>query len=224
MVRMSRGRQKVEMKKMENESNLQVTFSKRRTGLFKKACELCTLCGADVAIIVFSPGNKVFSFGHPDVETMIDRFFTRHTPSTSGALQLVEAHRNAALRDLNFQLTHVLDQLEAERKRGEELAKIRRASRAHCWWETPVEEMSKPQLEQMKSALEDLKKNAAHHAEKLMIIHNSKPSHNYFASTAAGPSVPSGASIASFDPNNASFHPNMMPSSYNRLGFGRGFY
>ncbi|XP_038681226.1 agamous-like MADS-box protein AGL62 [Tripterygium wilfordii] len=222
MVRTSRGRQKVEMKKMENESNLQVTFSKRRTGLFKKACELCTLCGADVAIIVFSPGNKVFSFGHPDVETIIDRFLTRHTPSTSGALQLVEAHRNASLRDLNFQLTQVLDLLEAERKRGEELMKIRRACRAHCWWETPVEEMSRPQLEQLKSALEDLKKNVTHHAEKL--IQNSNQSHNYFASTAAGPSVISGASMAPFDPNNASFIPNMMPSSYNHLGFGRGFY
>lgn len=69
----SKGRQKVEMVKMPNESNLQVTFSKRRTGLFKKASELCTLCGADIAIIVFSPGKKVFSFGHPCVETIVDR-------------------------------------------------------------------------------------------------------------------------------------------------------
>ncbi|KAL9317338.1 hypothetical protein ACSQ67_013855 [Phaseolus vulgaris] len=54
----SRGRQKIEMKKMSKESNLQVTFSKRRTGLFKKASELCTLCAADVALVVFSPERR----------------------------------------------------------------------------------------------------------------------------------------------------------------------
>ena len=76
--RVSRGRQKVAMVKMENESNLQVTFSKRRSGLFKKASELCTLCGAQLAIVVFSPGRKVFSFGHPSVELVIDRFLNPH--------------------------------------------------------------------------------------------------------------------------------------------------
>ncbi|KAM3377356.1 hypothetical protein P3S68_009769 [Capsicum galapagoense] len=72
MARLSRGRKKVEIVKMKNESNMQVTFSKRRAGLFKKASELCTLCGAEIAIVVFSPGkaNKVYSFGHPSVELL----------------------------------------------------------------------------------------------------------------------------------------------------------
>ncbi|KEH34709.1 MADS-box transcription factor family protein [Medicago truncatula] len=56
---------------MSNESNLQVTFSKRHSGLFKKASELCTLCGAYVTLIIFSPSEKVFSFGQPSVETVI---------------------------------------------------------------------------------------------------------------------------------------------------------
>nr|GEV95430.1 agamous-like MADS-box protein AGL62 [Tanacetum cinerariifolium] len=34
----------------------QVTFSKRRKGLFKKASELCVLTGAKMAILVQSPG------------------------------------------------------------------------------------------------------------------------------------------------------------------------
>lgn len=127
-MRKSRGRQKVEMVKMPNESNLQVTFSKRRSGLFKKASELCTLCGAEIAIIVFSPGKKVFSFGHPCVEALIERFVTRNPPPSSGTLQLIEAHRNANVRELNAQLTQVLNQLEMERKRSEELNKLRKAS------------------------------------------------------------------------------------------------
>jgi len=61
------GRKKIEIKKIEKSTNKQVTFSKRRTGLFKKASELCILCDVSVAIIVFSPAEKLFCFGHPDL-------------------------------------------------------------------------------------------------------------------------------------------------------------
>ncbi|XP_075095323.1 agamous-like MADS-box protein AGL62 [Nicotiana tabacum] len=74
MAKRSKGRQKVDMVKMQNESNLQVTFSKRRAGLFKKASDLCTLCGAEVALVVFSPGCKPYSFGHPNVNETIDKY------------------------------------------------------------------------------------------------------------------------------------------------------
>ncbi|PHT29741.1 Agamous-like MADS-box protein AGL62 [Capsicum baccatum] len=82
MPRRRKGRKRVDIVKMENESNLQVTFSKHRAGLFKKASELCTLCGAEIAIVVFSPGkaNKVYSFSHPSVELLVDRFLGRDLP------------------------------------------------------------------------------------------------------------------------------------------------
>ncbi|KAK2968906.1 hypothetical protein RJ640_018598 [Escallonia rubra] len=66
---------------------------------FQEASELCTICGADIAIIVFSPGKKVLSFGHPRVESIVDRFLTRNPPSSSGTLQLVEAHCNARVEE-----------------------------------------------------------------------------------------------------------------------------
>ncbi|XP_022728549.1 MADS-box protein CMB2-like [Durio zibethinus] len=44
-TRRSRGRQRIEIKKLEDKSKRQVTFSKRRRGLFNKAKELSTLCG-----------------------------------------------------------------------------------------------------------------------------------------------------------------------------------
>ncbi|XP_021891945.1 agamous-like MADS-box protein AGL62 [Carica papaya] len=76
MARKSRGRQKVEMVKMNNESNLQVTFFKCQAELFKKASELCTLCGVDIAIIIFSQDRKLFSFCHPCIETMVEHFIS----------------------------------------------------------------------------------------------------------------------------------------------------
>ncbi|CAI0451924.1 unnamed protein product [Linum tenue] len=71
------GRRKIEMKMVTDRSCRQVTFSKRRTGLFKKANELATLCAVQIAIIVFSPGGKPFSFGNPGVEPVVGRFLNR---------------------------------------------------------------------------------------------------------------------------------------------------
>ncbi|CAN1285850.1 Agamous-like MADS-box protein AGL61 [Linum perenne] len=73
MKKPSKGRQKIEIKKVENDPHRHVTFSKRKNGLFKKATELSTLCGAQVAIILFSQQNKVFSCGRPDVDSVLNR-------------------------------------------------------------------------------------------------------------------------------------------------------
>ncbi|KHN38970.1 Agamous-like MADS-box protein AGL62 [Glycine soja] len=43
------------MKKISNKCNLQVIFSKRQTGVFKKTSELATLCGVDLAVIIPPP-------------------------------------------------------------------------------------------------------------------------------------------------------------------------
>nr|ALF08464.1 SEPALATA-2 [Thalictrum thalictroides] len=56
------GRGKVELKRIENKINRQVTFAKRRNGLLKKAYELSVLCDAEVALIIFSSRGKLFEF------------------------------------------------------------------------------------------------------------------------------------------------------------------
>ncbi|KAJ0792645.1 putative transcription factor MADS-type1 family [Helianthus annuus] len=56
------GRGKIEIKKIENVSTRQVTFSKRRAGLLKKAHELSVLCDAEVGIIVFSNTGRLYEF------------------------------------------------------------------------------------------------------------------------------------------------------------------
>ncbi|GMJ12628.1 AGAMOUS-like 62 [Hibiscus trionum] len=204
MGKKSLGRQKVEMVKMKNNSNLQVTFSKRRSGLFKKASELCTLCGVEIGIIVFSPGNKVFSFGHPEIGNVIDRYLNGNPPDNSGTLHIMEAHRNAHVRELNMQLTELVSQLEVEKRRGEELNHMRRASQGQYWWEAPVEELSLPQLQQLKSALEELKKNVEKQVEKLLI--QTSNSQQFFMGS---------SSAAGVFPNNIEFDVNMMPQGYN---------
>lgn len=56
------GRGKVELKRIENKINRQVTFAKRRNGLLKKAYELSVLCEAQVALIIFSNHGKLYEF------------------------------------------------------------------------------------------------------------------------------------------------------------------
>ncbi|KAJ6766499.1 AGAMOUS-LIKE MADS-BOX PROTEIN FUL-L [Salix purpurea] len=56
------GRGRVQLKRIENKINRQVTFSKRRTGLLKKAHEISVLCDADVALIVFSTRGKISEY------------------------------------------------------------------------------------------------------------------------------------------------------------------
>ncbi|XP_057499518.1 agamous-like MADS-box protein TM6 [Actinidia eriantha] len=63
------GRGKIEIKRIENPINRQVTYSKRRNGIFKKAQELTVLCDAKVSIIMFSNTSKLHEYISPNTST-----------------------------------------------------------------------------------------------------------------------------------------------------------
>ncbi|KAK8455051.1 hypothetical protein SEVIR_4G075400v4 [Setaria viridis] len=65
-----------EIRRIENAAARQVTFSKRRRGLFKKAEELAVLCDADVALIVFSATGKLSQFASSSMNDIIDKYST----------------------------------------------------------------------------------------------------------------------------------------------------
>lgn len=68
------GRGKIEIKRIENTTNRQVTFCKRRNGLLKKAYELSVLCDAEVALIVFSSRGRLYEYANNSVRTTIERY------------------------------------------------------------------------------------------------------------------------------------------------------
>ncbi|KAK7269891.1 hypothetical protein RIF29_22682 [Crotalaria pallida] len=164
--RKGRGRQKIEMKKITRERNLLVTFCKRRSGLFKKASELSTLCGAQVAIIMFSPTDKAFTFGHPNVNAVIDQFQMRGPPPPyhPRTIQFIEAHRNAVMRELNSHLTQINAELETQKRYGEALNMYLKEAREKFWWASPIEDMSNTELDQFQAALENMKKSIMENA------------------------------------------------------------
>ncbi|XP_074339236.1 MADS-box transcription factor 7-like isoform X7 [Apium graveolens] len=65
------GRKKLEIKRIEDKSNRQVTFSKRRSGLFKKAKQLSILCDVPVAALIFSNTGKLYQFSNSNSFTAI---------------------------------------------------------------------------------------------------------------------------------------------------------
>nr|AAC24319.1 MADS-box protein [Ceratopteris richardii] len=67
-------RRKIKIKRIENATTRQVTFSKRRGGLLKKAHDLSVLCDAEVAVIIFSSKGKLFQFANPSMETVLGRY------------------------------------------------------------------------------------------------------------------------------------------------------
>ncbi|XP_022846942.1 agamous-like MADS-box protein AGL29 [Olea europaea var. sylvestris] len=118
------GRRKIEIRKIDNKNSLQVTFSKRRSGLFKKAAETSLLCGANIAILIQSPGNKFFTFGEPSVESILNRyqfldysFSTESNPTAHNLLVEERSENNEATRGfwwLNENMeTMELQELEA---------------------------------------------------------------------------------------------------------------
>ncbi|KAK3163407.1 hypothetical protein QOZ80_1AG0003260 [Eleusine coracana subsp. coracana] len=68
------GRGKIAIQRIDNRTNRQVTFSKRRSGLMKKARELGILCDADVGLIVFSCTGRLYEYSSTSMKSIIERY------------------------------------------------------------------------------------------------------------------------------------------------------
>ncbi|KAF7085933.1 hypothetical protein CFC21_089299 [Triticum aestivum] len=113
-------RERREIKRIESAAARQVTFSKRRRGLFKKAEELSVLCDADVALIVFSSTGKLSQFASSSMNEIIDKYSTHSKnlgKTDQPALDLNLEHSKYA--NLNDQLAEA--SLRLRQMRGEEL-------------------------------------------------------------------------------------------------------
>ncbi|KAL7246188.1 hypothetical protein ACSBR2_001339 [Camellia fascicularis] len=74
------GRGKIEIKRIENSSNRQVTYSKRRNGIMKKAKEITVLCDAEVSLVIFASSGKMHEYCSPST-TLVDILDKYHKQS-----------------------------------------------------------------------------------------------------------------------------------------------
>ncbi|KAK8533774.1 hypothetical protein V6N12_047178 [Hibiscus sabdariffa] len=113
------GRVKLQIKRIENDTNRQVTFSKRRSGLIKKAYELSILCDIEIALIMFSPSGRVSHFsGKKRIEDVLSRY-----------INLPDQDRGSVVRNKEFLLS-TLKKLQAENDFALQLASSTTSSTA----------------------------------------------------------------------------------------------
>lgn len=128
-------REKIQIKKIDNATARQVTFSKRRRGIFKKAEELSVLCDADVALIIFSATGKLFEYSSSSMKEILEKHRVHsknldRVDQPSVELQLLENTNYSMLFKEAAEKSHLLRQMRGEEIHGlslEELQKLERS-------------------------------------------------------------------------------------------------
>ncbi|PWA95527.1 Transcription factor, MADS-box [Artemisia annua] len=157
----SKGRRKIPIEKIEETSSRQVTFSKRRNGLFKKASELCILTGAQMAILVQSPGGRCYAFGHPSPDAVIDLYMNNNNTDddNENSINASTSQKQPPLTELNHHYNEVSKELEMEKKRNELIQQEKRGNSSELpWYMQDTEGMEVEEHEQFLAALMELKR------------------------------------------------------------------
>lgn len=77
------GRKKIQISRITDERNRQVTFNKRKFGVMKKAYELSVLCDCEIALIVFSSSNKLYQYASTDMDKVLLKYTEYNEPHES---------------------------------------------------------------------------------------------------------------------------------------------
>lgn len=94
------GRRKIQISRIMDERNRQVTFTKRKFGLMKKAYELSVLCDCEIALIIFNSSNKLFQYASTDMDKVLLKYTEYNEPHESRTnSDIVEKLRNKGHND-----------------------------------------------------------------------------------------------------------------------------
>lgn len=156
------GRKKIEIKKLEKETNKQVTFSKRRQGLFRKASELCVLCDVHAAIIVFSPADKLFCFGKPNTDAILKSYINGTTEFEDSK----STGNSSTIEESNKEYEEALKMLELEKKKLAEAENLAKVWKNVSWWNDSIDDMNIDELEGFMESLYELKRKLLERAEE----------------------------------------------------------
>ncbi|XP_074263584.1 MADS-box protein AGL24-like isoform X2 [Silene latifolia] len=115
-------REKIKIRKIDNITARQVTFSKRRRGIIKKAEELGVLCDADLALIIFSSTGKVFDYSSCRMKDILTRYKMHYSKKETRQEQTFLELKEQEDSNLGRLRKEALDKNKELRKfRGEEL-------------------------------------------------------------------------------------------------------
>lgn len=77
------GRKKINITRINDERTRQVTFTKRKFGLMKKAYELSVLCGCEIALMIFNSNDRLFQYASSDINKVLLKYAEYNEPHES---------------------------------------------------------------------------------------------------------------------------------------------
>ncbi|GAB4828635.1 hypothetical protein Ancab_018300 [Ancistrocladus abbreviatus] len=149
------------MKKINNAEDRMITFSKRRSGVYKKMTEISTLCGVEAGALIFSSAGKPFTYGVPSFKAIVNRFLgTDYSLPNDITTKLLEMRRKIKVEEQNEMYNQLAARLEVLKKEGEGLMKMKRAIQKYCWWDASIEGLKPEDVDQFSMSMEQLKISA----------------------------------------------------------------
>uniref|UniRef100_A0A8C5HDE0 MADS-box domain-containing protein n=1 Tax=Gouania willdenowi TaxID=441366 RepID=A0A8C5HDE0_GOUWI len=88
------GRKKIQITRIVDERNRQVTFMKRKFGLMKKAYELSILCDCEIALIIFNGSNKLFQYASTDMDKVLLKYTEYNEPHESSLRETKQSDKS----------------------------------------------------------------------------------------------------------------------------------
>ncbi|OEL20482.1 hypothetical protein BAE44_0018502 [Dichanthelium oligosanthes] len=177
--RTSQGRKRIDIAFIKDPARRMVTFSKRKSGLLNKASELSLLCGARVAVIVFSAAGRPFEFGSPSLDHVLRRFAPLPAGDEDGLGfpdDAIYGDEREAVEVTARRVKEVKARVAEEESRMAAVGKkVLGASAGRVWWEADVEALGEEELREFARALRRLRDNVRRHADKLMLTPASQP-------------------------------------------------
>ncbi|CAL1381424.1 unnamed protein product [Linum trigynum] len=170
------GRVKLKIKRLESSSNRQVTYSKRRHGILKKAKELSILCDIDIVLLMFSPTGRptLFHGDRSSIEDVIAKF-GQLTPQERAKrkLESLEALKKTFKKldhDVNIQeflgaRAQTMEEL-TDQSRLMEVQLTELHNRLSCW-ANPDKIDSLEQIQQIEDSLRESLRRASLHKENM---------------------------------------------------------
>ncbi|XP_068643090.1 MADS-box protein JOINTLESS-like [Aristolochia californica] len=160
-------REKIQIKKIDNTTARQVTFSKRRRGLFKKAEELSILCDAEVALIIFSTTGKLFEYSNSSMMEIIQRHSlhsknVQKVDQPSLDLHLENAHYSRLTKEI-AEKSHQLRQLRGEDLQGSTIEELQQLEKT---LEAGLSRVLERKGEKIMKEIDDLQMRGVHLMEE----------------------------------------------------------
>ena len=164
----TKGKQKINIKKIEKDEDRSVTLSKRLNAIYTMIIELSILCGVEVAFIGYSCSGKPYTFGSPSFQAVAERFLNGDASSSSSSSLVMNAHKQAKIQELCKKYNRLVEELKVDEVKVKKAAALAetRAVNKDAWWKADPNdvkdhEKAKKMMEKYQELKEKLREEVA---------------------------------------------------------------